>query len=98
MTNDEKQTPKQVIATAEEDRRFSSRKWRLAVASLTLATLAGVVIVAALGVFLWKGFMTEEVWLRGCMGVLYWWLFVDGVVLSGYGVVNVVEKWAPKVA
>ena len=93
---DDKQTPKQVVATAAETERSSSRKWRLAVASLALATLAGIFIVAAIGVFLWKGFMTEEVWLKGCMGVLYWWLFADGMVLSGYGVVNVIEKWAPK--
>lgn len=94
---DETQTPKQAIATAEENRRFSSRKWRLAVASLLLATSAAIAITVAVGVFLWKGFMTEEVWLKGCMGVLYWWLFADGMVLGGYGFLNVLEKWAPKV-
>jgi len=93
----EEQTPKQVLTTAAEDLRNSSRKWRLAVASLILATLAAIFITTAVGVFLWKGFMTEEVWLKGSMGVLYWWLFADGMVLSAYGVVNVIEKWAPKV-
>lgn len=94
---DEKETPKQVVATAAENLRNSSRKWRLAVASLTLATLAAIVITAAVGVFLWYGLLTEEAWLKAMMGILYWWLFADGMVLSGYGIVNVVEKWAPKV-
>jgi hypothetical protein len=92
----DEQTPKQVVATAAENLRNSSRKWRLAVASLVLATSAAIVITSAVGFFLWKGLLTEEAWLKGCMGVLYWWLFADGMVLSGYGVVNVIEKWAPK--
>jgi len=93
----DEQTPKQVIATTEEDRRFSSRKWKLAVVSLSLSTLAAITITIALGVFLWYGFLTEEVWLKANMGVLYWWLFADGMVLGGYGFLNVIEKWAPKV-
>lgn len=91
------QTSKPIAETAAERLKNSSRKWRLAVASLTLATLAAIVITAAVGVFLWYGFLNEESWLKAMMGILYWWLFADGMVLSGYGIVNVVEKWAPRV-
>ena len=37
-----------------------------------------------------------EQWRLVAVAILYWWLFVDSVVLSGYGIVNVIEKWAPK--
>lgn len=82
---------------ADEDLRNSSRKWRLAVASLALATMAAVTLSGVISVFLWKGFLTEEIWIKAMMGVLYWWLFADGMVLGGYGFVNVIEKWAPRV-
>ena len=78
------------------DKERRSRKWLLAIASLTLATLASAVLQVVVFALAWKGLLTGEPLRAMVMGVLYWWLFVDMAVLSGYGVANVVEKWAPK--
>lgn len=79
-----------------EDDRYRSRKWRLAIASLTLGTLATTIMEVAAFALIWRGLITEEIWFKGALAFMYWWLFVDATVLSGYGIANVIEKWAPK--
>lgn len=78
------------------DDRFRSRKWILAIVSLALATMAATVMEIAVFTLIYRGLISEEVWHKGALSFLYWWLFVDATVLSGYGIANVIEKWAPK--
>ena len=76
--------------------KYRSRKWILACVSLAVATLfAGAMEFAALLLAL-EEILPGEQWRLVAVAILYWWLFVDSVVLSGYGIVNVIEKWAPK--
>jgi hypothetical protein len=37
-----------------------------------------------------------EQWRLVAVSIAYWWMFVDLGILGGYGIPNVVEKWAPK--
>ncbi len=73
-----------------------SRKWVLAVTSLTLATVAATILESAVFVLALKGLVEGETLRAMVLGVLYWWMFVDAAVMSGYGIVNVIEKWAPR--
>ena len=81
---------------ANGDRQRRSRKWLLAIASLTLATIAATVLEVAIFALARKGLLVGEPLKTMVMGVLYWWLFVDVTVMSGYGIANVIEKWAPR--
>ena len=82
--------------TANGDRQRRSRKWLLAIASLTLATVAATILELAIFALAWKGLIEGEILRAMVLGVLYWWMFVDAAVLSGYGIANVIEKWAPR--
>ncbi len=73
-----------------------SRKWALAKASLGIATIGAVVMETAALTLAFERTITGEIWREVAIGLLYWWLFVDMAVLSGYGITNVIEKWAPK--
>lgn len=73
-----------------------SRKWALAKSSLAIATV-GAIAAELMAFFLAvETILTGEVWREFSIAVLYWWLFVDMAVLSGYGIANVIEKWAPR--
>ena len=84
------------MAEQNGDKKRRSRKWLLAVASLALATIGAIVLHAAIFVLAWKALIEGETLRAMVLGVLYWWMFVDAAVLSGYGIANVIEKWAPK--
>ena len=78
------------------DRQRRSRKWLLAIASLTLATIGATILQVTIFILAWKTLIEGETLRTMVLGVLYWWMFVDAAVLSGYGIANVIEKWAPK--
>jgi len=80
----------------EEDDRYRSRKWRLAIASLALGTIGATIMETMVLALALKGLVTEEIWMKAAVSFLYWWLFIDLTVLSGYGIANVIEKWSPK--
>ena len=78
------------------DTERRSRKWLLAIASLTIATVGATTLQVVIFYLAWKGLTEGETLRAMVLGVLYWWMFVDAAVLSGYGIANVIEKWAPK--
>jgi hypothetical protein len=84
------------MAEQNGDKKRRSRKWLLAVASLTLATVGATILQMTIFALTWQGFIEGETLRAMVLGVLYWWMFVDAAVLSGYGIANVIEKWAPK--
>jgi hypothetical protein len=73
-----------------------SRKWVLACVSLALATAGAALMEAAAFTLAFREILTGEQWRLVAVSIMYWWMFVDLGILGGYGIPNVVEKWAPK--
>ncbi len=73
-----------------------SRKWVLACVSLALATIGALLMEAAAFTLAFREILGGEQWRLVAVAILYWWMFLDLGILAGYGIPNVVEKWAPK--
>ena len=72
-----------------------SRKWVLACVSLAVATLGATVMEGAAFALAFRKILDGENWRLVAVSILYWWLFLDLGILAGYGIPNVIEKWAP---
>jgi hypothetical protein len=73
-----------------------SRKWVLACVSLALATIGASLMETAAFTLAFREILGGEQWRLVAVAILYWWLFLDLGILAGYGIPNVIEKWAPK--
>jgi len=73
-----------------------SRKWVLACVSLTLATIGASIMEVAAFLLAVERILPGEQWRLVAIAILYWWLFLDLGILAGYGIPNVIEKWAPR--
>ena len=80
----------------EVNRKKRSRKWVLACVSLALATAGATAMEFMAFLLARKGLLAGPEWRQVVVAVLYWWLFLDLGILAGYGIPNVIEKWAPR--
>lgn len=80
----------------EVNNKKRSRKWVLACVSLAVATTGTAVMEWVALTLAFREILDGEQWRQVAVAILYWWLFVDATVLSGYGIANVIEKWSPK--
>lgn len=85
-----------ILPPVEVNDKKRSRKWVLACVSLVLATIAAIAMELAAVVLALKGILPGPEWRLVAVAILYWWMFLDLGILGGYGIPNVVEKWAPK--
>lgn len=76
--------------------KFRSRKFSLAVASFIVATVGAQLFSLTTTGLLEAKLIDGEVWYKAQSMIFYFWLFCDGVILAGYGIPNVIEKWSPK--
>ena len=73
-----------------------SRKWVLACVSLGLATTGATAMEGAAFLLALEKVLAGPEWRLVAVAILYWWMFLDLGILAGYGIPNVIEKWAPK--
>ncbi len=83
-------------APQEVNGKKRSRKWLLACVSLALATAGATAMEFIAFLLALEGILAGPEWRLVAVAVLYWWLFLDLGILAGYGIPNVMEKWAPK--
>ena len=82
--------------TGEVNGKKRSRKWVLACVSLGLATTGATAMEGAAFLLAFREVIPGDQWRLVAVAVLYWWLFLDLGILAGYGIPNVIEKWAPR--
>ena len=85
-----------ILPPVEVNGKKRSRKWVLACVSLALATTAAAAMEFVALVLALEGVLPGPEWRLVAVAILYWWMFLDLGILGGYGIPNVVEKWAPK--
>ena len=73
-----------------------SRKWVLACISLALVTIGASAMELVAFLLAVEEILAGPEWRLVAVAILYWWMFVDLGILAGYGIPNVVEKWAPR--
>lgn len=72
-----------------------NRKFRLAVASLVVATAFAAGVEYAAFWLLLETVIDKLIWQSVATWVLGWWLAADAGVLALYGGQNVIAKWSP---
>ena len=72
-----------------------NRKFRLAVASLVVASVAAAVMEYVAFWLLVETLIDKMIWQSVSCWILGWWLAADAGVLTLYGGQNVIAKWAP---
>ena len=85
-----------VETPVEVNHKKRSRKWVLACVSLAIATIGAVAMEGMAFTLAIRTVLDGEQWRLVAVSITYWWMFVDLGILGGYGIPNVVEKWAPK--
>ncbi|MHC4371002.1 MAG: hypothetical protein ACYSW8_25615 [Planctomycetota bacterium] len=88
--------PSQAEAPVVVNNKKRSRKWVLACVSLAIATGGAVTMEFMAFTLALREILDGEQWRLVAVSIAYWWMFVDLGILGGYGIPNVVEKWAPK--
>ena len=79
-----------------DDDKYRSRKWMLAVFTEIVATIGGMLMQLAGFFLVVETILPPAIYTTFAIGIGYVWLFTTSVVLSGYGIANVMEKWSLK--